>query len=124
MHFHSCSSITDTMSIGFNLDTMLVETQRVVHADGPEILEGKNRLKIDCWLWPINGTGLLRGNGKAAVVARQEADQHRISLVQISDSRQSQFTHQAVLKRAEQSFDATLTLRRMRGNRFDPQFAQ
>src|SRR5262249_20910368 len=125
MHFRTSPRITNPIWVRFNLDSMLSETQRVVHADGTQVLEGEHRIQIDTVMGlSIHRAVLLRGHGKSSVIARQKPAQHGVGLAEIPDTSQAEFTDKSVLKRAKQSFNTSLGLRRMRGDRLDAQFLQ
>ena len=125
VHFHTSASIAGSVSIGLNLNAMLSETERVVHTDRTQILEGEHPIQFDTVRrLPIHGAVLLWGHGKASVIARQKLAQHGIGLMEVDDTLKAEFADKAVLKRAKQSFNASLGLRRLRGNRFDAQFLQ
>jgi hypothetical protein len=99
------------MPVRFNLDAMLSETQRVVHADGTQVLEGEHRIQIDTGRrLPIHRAILLRGHSKSSVIARQKPAQHGIGWTEFADTRQAEFIDKSVLERAKQSFDTSLRI--------------
>jgi len=121
---HGRGHITGSLPIGLNLDTVLSEAERVIHANGAQIFERKHCVEIDCWWLPINNDIVFRRHGKASVIAGQELTQHGIGLMQVGDTMQAEFTDEAVLKGTKQSFNPSFRLWRMRGDRLDVQLPQ
>jgi len=62
--------ITEAISIGLNLDAVLLEAQCVIHAHSAPIFKSEHRLKIDTrWRLSIDNARLLRRHGKSSVIA-------------------------------------------------------
>ena len=71
LDFDSGTTVRVTMRIGLDLDAVLTESYRIIHADRAPILEAEQGLDLHIE-FAINRARLLRGDPKSAVVAWQK----------------------------------------------------
>ena len=101
------------------------EPDGIVVSDGGFIGEGDAAMDFFLGDGDEGRSSLRRGEGEAGVVAGDElCRKPGIGGFDTCDVGQSEFGHEAILEGSEGSLDASLGLRTVRGDRFDPQFLQ
>lgn len=105
------ASIAAPARAGAQLEETPVELHGVIVLDGALVLEAADAVEVGR-RGPPGQSGMRGSLGEARIVAREKPIEDTLGLHQRASVGQAKLDHEAILERAEESLNATFTLRR------------
>ena len=123
IELHFCTCEAEALRLRRDLEAASVPLHDIIVADVAFMMKATDAIKIFGSGTP-SFFGIARRAPEAAVVVGQETAQDLVGSVQIVGCGQTQFTGEAILKRAPETFDAPLGLRTLSSDVSDAELLQ
>ena len=121
--FHAPAGVRAPARPGRQLQPARAEPHGVIAGDDATIPAAQDAIERAGRSAP-RGDGLGRGAREALTERGEKLGQERVGLLERAAGAQAEFTHEAILERAPEPFDAALGLRRLRGDEADAELLE